>query len=137
MKGPIDFNVVFTQVIKQQFQMTIVPMEIVQVDNVGGDTIQLFDQPFGHTFGVKSVIAENAGFQSIRFDFIFVCIANALGMVTVTGSVKNVIFYPLDGQQVADGNAYFPGASCAANSVDLYYFQIESSFPERNVGINV
>ena len=55
----------------------------------------------------------------------------------MTGSVKNVIFYPLSSQQVADGNAYFPGTSYTAGRIDLYDFQIESSFPERNVGINV
>ena len=39
MKGPVYFDMVFTQIAKQHFQVAIVSVKVVEVDNIGRNAI--------------------------------------------------------------------------------------------------
>jgi len=68
VKCPNDFFMTGFQIVKQNGQIAIVPMNIMQMDYISIIFIQNIDQPFCRLTGIEAVITSDPCFQGAKPD---------------------------------------------------------------------
>ena len=128
MECPICLDSIFSDIVKKHLQVAVVGVNIVDMDHIRLDRFYLGQQLFGITLIFKAVVSQYAGNQGMDLNRSRRCIAHTVGMITFTQRKKDMVFYCLFIQQLADRQYDLAGTAFAAGGIDLYNFHMGHTF---------
>lgn len=122
MKSPKYFFFRFFQIVEHQLQITVVTVQIVQMNYIRIERFDMGEKSFCRETRLKTIVSRHSGFQSSYFQFTPIHVFHRVCGIAFSFRIKNFVFDVFLRQKPAYRHGYLPGASLSACHIYLRDF---------------